>query len=174
MAQLVVSPTKPNKLRSPVNKKKLPLNASSSSALWLYNRSSARFSLHLVYLNSEVIPAIPETAHRLTGQWIYQRDLSRDLVLKQHIRERVPVLYDVDHHPDITTWQRQFLKRLGVETMLGIPLLLRSEIVFDPRTENGGFGLMGMSDRAARLNGQLTIDSYPGHGTEIRVEVPIE
>lgn len=45
---------------------------------------------------------------------------------------------------------------------------------FDPGIENGGFGLMSMFDRAARLNGQLTIDSQLGQGTEIRVEVPIE
>ena len=102
---------------------------SSSSALWLYKPESDRFWLHLVYLDGEVIAAIPETAHRLTGQWIYKRDLSRDLALKQHIRDRVPVLYDLDDHPDITKWQRQYLKRLGVRSMLGIPLLLGTEIV---------------------------------------------
>lgn len=102
---------------------------SSSSGLWLYNRELDRFSLHLVYLDGNAIAAIPENAHRLTGQWIYKRDLSRDLVLKQHIRDRVPVLYDLDHHPDITTWQRQFLNRLGIKSMLGIPLLLGSEIL---------------------------------------------
>ncbi len=102
---------------------------SFSSALWLYNPESDRFSLHLIYLEGEVIAATPETAHRLTGQWIYKRDLDRDLVLKQHIRDRVPVLYALDDHPDITKAQRQYLNRLGVKALLGIPLLLGTEIV---------------------------------------------
>jgi len=102
---------------------------SFSSALWFYDPASDRFSLHLVYLEGEVIAATPETAHRLTGQWIYKRNLDRDLVLKQHVRDRVPVLYDLDDHPDITKGQRQYLNRLGVKAMLGIPLLLSAEIV---------------------------------------------
>jgi signal transduction histidine kinase len=36
----------------------------------------------------------------------------------------------------------------------------------------GGMGLRGMAERAARLGGQLAIDSRPGKGTRVRVEVP--
>ena len=36
----------------------------------------------------------------------------------------------------------------------------------------GGLGLRGMAERAARLGGQLAIDSRPGKGTRVRVEVP--
>jgi nitrate/nitrite-specific signal transduction histidine kinase len=35
----------------------------------------------------------------------------------------------------------------------------------------GGFGLRGMAERAARLGGQLAIESEPGKGTRISVEV---
>jgi signal transduction histidine kinase len=36
-----------------------------------------------------------------------------------------------------------------------------------------GFGLMGMQERAQRLNGSLTIESAPGRGTRVRVRIPI-
>jgi signal transduction histidine kinase len=46
-------------------------------------------------------------------------------------------------------------------------------IGFDPTTaqEQGGFGLRGMEERAARLGGKLIVHSGPGEGTKIRVEV---
>jgi signal transduction histidine kinase len=44
---------------------------------------------------------------------------------------------------------------------------------FDPDAvrERGGFGLRGMEERVARMGGTLTVQSQPGHGTLIRVEV---
>jgi nitrate/nitrite-specific signal transduction histidine kinase len=44
---------------------------------------------------------------------------------------------------------------------------------FDPTAEQrkGGFGLRGMAERAARLGGELTVQSSPNHGTCIEVEV---
>jgi signal transduction histidine kinase len=38
---------------------------------------------------------------------------------------------------------------------------------------NGGSGLLGLSDRAAALNGELRVRSAPGAGTAIRVRLPI-
>jgi len=34
-----------------------------------------------------------------------------------------------------------------------------------------GFGLLGMRERADRINAQLTVNSHPGHGTEVIVSV---
>jgi signal transduction histidine kinase len=45
---------------------------------------------------------------------------------------------------------------------------------FLPSLDTGGFGLISMSDRADRINGQLTIDSELGCGTKISVQVPLE
>jgi PAS domain S-box-containing protein len=43
---------------------------------------------------------------------------------------------------------------------------------FDPTAvTGGGFGLQGIRERAARLGGTLTLESKPGQGTEIAVEV---
>jgi signal transduction histidine kinase len=41
-------------------------------------------------------------------------------------------------------------------------------------SNNGHFGLMGISERTKRLDGQLSIISAPGTGTTIRITVPLE
>jgi signal transduction histidine kinase len=48
-------------------------------------------------------------------------------------------------------------------------------IGFDPATsvEGGGLGLDGMIERAARMGGELLLDSEPGAGTKVRVKVPL-
>jgi signal transduction histidine kinase len=40
------------------------------------------------------------------------------------------------------------------------------------REEGGGFGLIGMRQRAERIGGRLTISSRPGRGTEVVVTAP--
>jgi signal transduction histidine kinase len=46
-------------------------------------------------------------------------------------------------------------------------------IGFDPTTiqDNSGLGLAGMEERTALLGGQLMVNSKPGEGTSVRVEV---
>lgn len=46
---------------------------------------------------------------------------------------------------------------------------------FDPQgvAGRGGVGLPGMAERVAQVGGTLTIDSAPGKGTRVRVEVPL-
>ena len=45
---------------------------------------------------------------------------------------------------------------------------------FDPQQlSSGGFGLIGMQQRSDRLGGTFTINSQLGHGTEVKVIVPI-
>ncbi len=45
---------------------------------------------------------------------------------------------------------------------------------FDPAATEGGFGLVGMSERLALLGGRLRIESSPGAGTTIAAEVPLK
>jgi signal transduction histidine kinase len=42
-----------------------------------------------------------------------------------------------------------------------------------PPAREGGFGLVGMKERAAKLNGALAIHTVPGQGTEIKLSVPL-
>ncbi|MGI6209285.1 MAG: cache domain-containing protein [Anaerolineae bacterium] len=45
---------------------------------------------------------------------------------------------------------------------------------FDPaRVHRGGMGLQGLRERAARIGAELSLDSAPGHGTRVRVDVPV-
>jgi signal transduction histidine kinase len=44
----------------------------------------------------------------------------------------------------------------------------------DDAIEGGGLGLDGIIERAELLKGELTMDSRPGQGTRIRIEVPYE
>jgi signal transduction histidine kinase len=45
---------------------------------------------------------------------------------------------------------------------------------FQPNLDNGGFGLLSISERSDRIGGQLLINSILGKGTEILVEIPLE
>ena len=40
------------------------------------------------------------------------------------------------------------------------------------RNDGGGFGLVGIRERVERLGGSLTVESAPGAGVTVRVEVP--
>ena len=46
------------------------------------------------------------------------------------------------------------------------PTIVLDEMICD------GFGLRGMAERTARLGGRLAVESRPGGGTRVRVEVP--
>ncbi|MGI5837937.1 MAG: sensor histidine kinase, partial [Chloroflexota bacterium] len=41
----------------------------------------------------------------------------------------------------------------------------------DVAEDSGGMGLRGMQERATRLGGYLTVESSPGEGTKLKVEV---
>ena len=47
---------------------------------------------------------------------------------------------------------------------------------FDPSQmpPNGHYGLVGMKERAALINGSLQIDSQPGRGTIVQLTVPLQ
>ncbi|WP_210391301.1 GAF domain-containing sensor histidine kinase [Synechococcus sp. PCC 7502] len=102
---------------------------SSSSALWFYDPLADTFVIHTVYLDGNIVPATPENAPLLSGKWIRGQNLSADLLLKKHIRDRIPVIYQVDDYPEIPAPMRRHMQRLGIKTLLGIPLLLGSEII---------------------------------------------
>ena len=49
-----------------------------------------------------------------------------------------------------------------------------SGVGFDPARVQAGMGLESMADRVDVMGGRLVIDSYPGMGTRIHGEVPVE
>jgi signal transduction histidine kinase len=55
---------------------------------------------------------------------------------------------------------------------------LRLEVIdggkgFDPRTRSSGLGLIGAEERTRIMRGALNIDSHPGKGTKVTVDVPL-
>jgi signal transduction histidine kinase len=40
-------------------------------------------------------------------------------------------------------------------------------------TDAAGFGLAGLTDRVAALGGEFTVDSSPGEGTRVRIDLPL-
>ena len=38
--------------------------------------------------------------------------------------------------------------------------------------KGAGLGLVGMQERALMMGGRVTVDSTPGEGTRVRIEVP--
>ncbi len=45
---------------------------------------------------------------------------------------------------------------------------------FDPDAVDYGSGLQGIADRMGALEGEVTVDSAPGHGTVVSGRLPIE
>jgi signal transduction histidine kinase len=45
---------------------------------------------------------------------------------------------------------------------------------FDPEAAGGGRGLRHLVQRAARLGGRLVLDSAPGQGTRIQLDLPLQ
>jgi signal transduction histidine kinase len=71
-------------------------------------------------------------------------------------------------------------EKVGVEVILtGSPNRIRLEIVdlgpgFDVRAPRSGLGLTSMEERARMMNGSFRIDSEPGKGTRVSVDVPLD
>jgi signal transduction histidine kinase len=78
-------------------------------------------------------------------------------------------LSNVTKHSGAT--HAEVLVRESEET---IEVVVRDEGTgFDADAESTGFGLLGMRERVALVDGGLTIESSPGTGTQIRVSLPI-
>jgi signal transduction histidine kinase len=68
---------------------------------------------------------------------------------------------------------RHVVVRLDVEHDRAILEVADDGVGFEPSLRGGdGFGLPGMRERAERLGGTLHLESAPGAGARIRVEVP--
>jgi signal transduction histidine kinase len=98
---------------------------SPSAALKLFNKKSGRFEIHLVYHEGKVIEVNNDTVPLLKGVW----GRGRDLLLKVHTRERRPVVYQVGELERSNPQAFRFFDQLGVRSLLGVPLLLGSEIL---------------------------------------------
>jgi signal transduction histidine kinase len=98
---------------------------SPSSALWLFDKRSGRFAVCLVYDEGKILDVTGKTLPAIKGAW----GRARDLFLKDHVRERRPVVYQVRDLKTVHPRAFAFLEKLGVRSMLGVPLLLGAEVL---------------------------------------------
>ena len=68
---------------------------------------------------------------------------------------------------------KQIQVKLSIASELVMVMVKDDGIGFDSAVEKqGSFGLMGMRERVELLEGELTIDSHPGAGTLVCIQVP--
>jgi signal transduction histidine kinase len=65
--------------------------------------------------------------------------------------------------------------RLGFKKWAVVLTIHDNGAGFDPKAVKGhsGIGLISMNERGHSVNGELTITSQPGHGTQITLEIPL-
>jgi signal transduction histidine kinase len=128
-------------------------------------------------------------ADRATVMLADLRDLT-DVPLELHVSGRLPTLpAETTHH--LLRMLREAINNAAhhaAATRITVGLTTNDQGVvasvsdngsgFDPQAANqpsaGHFGLPGLTERATRIGGRVTIDSRPGHGTTVTICVPLD
>ena len=105
-----------------------------------------------------------ETVFKIDGNVVLPIAIQQELY-----RIAQEALNNALHHAQART-VRLHLKQAGDQVALEIA---DDGVGFDPAkaSERGGLGLRGMEERVAGLGGRLAVESKPGEGTTVRVEV---
>jgi signal transduction histidine kinase len=61
----------------------------------------------------------------------------------------------------------------GTAHAVAEPDRANSQAPSDEAVDNGGMGLINMRERTEKLQGVFTLESAPGQGVKIRVQIPI-
>ena len=102
-------------------------------------------------------------------------NLDEDLELTEHVQDG---LYRIAQEALNNALKHAMANQIELNlsgTLSTVTLeILDDGVGFEPDNaiEGGGLGLDGIIERAELLKGELTIDSKPGRGTRIRIEVP--
>jgi signal transduction histidine kinase/ligand-binding sensor domain-containing protein len=165
--------------------------------------SPERAKIELDKVMSQVEASLDETRislWNLRTQFIKDGDLAKTLeVFARQILEGITIEIKVTgKSKPLSDSVEQNLLRIGQEALINIKkhanasrveieLRYSSQLLtlsikdngcgFDvnrvPITYIGGYGLMGIKERVAQLNGELSIDSWLGLGTEVKVKVSL-
>ncbi len=96
------------------------------SLLWLRDAEKNTTRLHLFYHNQVLMPG-PTSGHRLSGQEV---SLDRkDLFVLTVFRLTQPMWHAVQTSSTLSDEAKAYLKRQGVEALLGVPLILGEETI---------------------------------------------
>lgn len=148
--------------------------------------AEARRTVHAVEPELLAEAVLPEAIENFARRWSQAHQVEAELTLTGHAR---PMHTEVE--VTLLRAAQESLANVAKHaraSRVGITLSYMSELVtldvrddgvgFVPQarsggqTGDGGFGLIGMRQRAQRLAGQVEIESEPGAGTAISVSVP--
>src|SRR5262249_19254491 len=114
------------------------------------------------------------------GREVSKRDGLVVEVVSEHFADDLPdayktciyrVVQEALHNCTAHARARHVRGFLDESSMRGVLSITDDGVGFDPSRQRG-MGLLGMQERVMRLDGRLAIDSAPGKGTTIRVELP--
>jgi two-component system sensor histidine kinase UhpB len=124
-----------------------------------------------------LVPAIESQLRRFSAQTGVQARLSTEGDADELDSDKEIVIYRVAQEALSNVAQHASGARhveLGLSANgHGVALTVRDDgCGFDPNTEHDSLGLSGMAERARLLGGELQIDSRPGGGTALTLQVP--
>lgn len=129
-------------------------------------------------------PALEALAARFTQQTELDLHLDVDLAYEsgdsdaRHLPEIEATIYRLVQEALTNVAKHARAQRVVVEVSDrdgAVSVLVRDDGAgFETRQHSTGFGLLGMRERLALVNGQLEIESAPGNGTTVRATIPTE
>jgi len=169
------------------------------TALTLFERDPQGAKSHLVEADAlvdAVRKELTNLVHELRPQDIDGRDFSdtlKEYAIEWSHRNGIELDFNIVGSNEISLETRQTLFRISQEALANVArhssancLKLSLEYGmndvtmsikddgcgFDPGAPHGGIGLNSMAERAGVLGGNLSVESVPGQGTQIKVTLP--
>jgi signal transduction histidine kinase len=127
----------------------------------------------------DITQALADLARGLSLNGLLDLDLSlppgiRDLLTPEQARE----LYQICREALTNVVKHARASRVALSagrTPDGIVVTVQDDGVgFDPRARRAGQGLRNLAERAARLGGDLRLETAPGRGTRVAIVIPTE
>ena len=123
-----------------------------------------------------LVPAIESQLHRFSAQTGVTTALWTSGDTDKLDSDQEIVVYRVAQEALSNVAQHAAARRVDMGIAAdkdGVELTIRDDgRGFDPRVDHSSLGLSGMSERARLLGGRLQVDSRPGGGTSLTLEVP--
>jgi two-component system sensor histidine kinase UhpB len=123
-----------------------------------------------------LVPAIESQLRRFSAQTGVRAELHTEGDAKLLDSDKEIVIYRVAQEALSNVAQHAAARHVAMDLSAnghGVELKVRDDgRGFDPGVEHDSLGLSGMAERARLLGGKLQIDSRPGSGTELTLQVP--
>jgi NarL family two-component system sensor histidine kinase LiaS len=169
------------------------------TALTLFERDPQGAKSHLVEADAlvdAVRKELTNLVHELRPQDMDGRDFSdalKEYAIEWSHRNGIELDFNIEGSNEISLEARQTLFRIAQEALANVARHSYANYVdlsleygmndvtmsikddgcgFDQSAPHGGIGLNSMAERAGVLGGNMTVESVPGQGTQIKVTLP--